>query len=134
VSRAKSPPQLLASSEFALSDGLISCFVTAVSLFVVGAVVQWWASRGAPAATWPQRAPVMAGGGVETHAWSRYHARYFPMTLVFIAFEMEMMFMYPWAVVFVREGGRALVEMAMFLGLLSVGIVYAWREGAFRWQ
>ena len=42
--------------------------------------------------------------------------------------------MYPWAVVFLREGGRALVEMAMFLGLLSVGIVYAWREGAFRWQ
>ena len=60
--------------------------------------------------------------------------RYYPMTLLFIAFEMEMMFMYPWAVVFVEEGVKALAEMGMFLGILSVGIVYGWREGAFRWQ
>jgi NADH-quinone oxidoreductase subunit A len=56
------------------------------------------------------------------------------MTLVFLAFEMEMMFMYPWAVVYVEEGGKALAEMGMFLALLGVGIVYAAREGAFRWQ
>lgn len=74
------------------------------------------------------------GGEPETHAWSRFPARYYPMTLVFIAFEMEMMFMYPWAVVYVREGATALADMGVFLGLLSLGIVYAWREGAFRWQ
>ncbi|MFP3900372.1 MAG: NADH-quinone oxidoreductase subunit A [Acidimicrobiia bacterium] len=90
--------------------------------------------RPGPGAHWPQRAPFLGGGAPETHAWSRYHARYLPMTLVFIAFEMETMFMYPWAVVFVREGTKALVEMGMFLGLLSLGIAYAWREGAFRWQ
>jgi NADH-quinone oxidoreductase subunit A len=56
------------------------------------------------------------------------------MTLLFIAFEMEMMFMYPWAVVFVEEGMTALIEMGMFLGILSVGVVYAWRERAFEWQ
>ena len=56
------------------------------------------------------------------------------MTLLFIAFEMEMMFMYPWAVVFVEEGGKAMMEMGMFLAILSVGIVYGWREGIFRWQ
>lgn len=56
------------------------------------------------------------------------------MTLVFVAFEMEMMFMYPWAVVFVSEGIKALAEMGMFLAILSVGILYGWREGIFRWQ
>jgi NADH-quinone oxidoreductase subunit A len=56
------------------------------------------------------------------------------MTLLLIAFEMEMMFMYPWAVVYVQEGTKALVEMGMFLGILSLGILYAWREGALRWQ
>jgi NADH-quinone oxidoreductase subunit A len=82
----------------------------------------------------PQRTPWLGGGSQQTHAWQRYHVRYYPMTLLFIAFEMEMMFMYPWAGVYVAEGGKALVEMGMFLALLSIGIVYGWREGVFRWQ
>ncbi len=82
----------------------------------------------------PQAAPFLGGGDSKTHAWQRYHVRYYSMVLLFIAFEMEMMFMYPWAVVFVEEGAKALMEMGMFLAILSVGIVYAWREGVFRWQ
>lgn len=93
-----------------------------------------WLRTTWPRPTWPQREPFLGGGTIETHAWSRHHARYMPMTLVFVAFEMEMMFMYPWAVVYVTEGTKALVEMAMFLGLLSLGLLYAWREGVFRWQ
>ena len=84
--------------------------------------------------SWSQRAPFLGGGTPDTHAWSRFHVRYYPMTLLLIAFEMEMMFMYPWAVVYVAEGIKALVEMGMFLAILSVGIVYGWREGAFKWQ
>lgn len=60
--------------------------------------------------------------------------RYHSIALLFIAFEIEMVFMYPWAVVFVEEGVKALVEMGMFLAVLSVGIVCAWCEGVFRWQ
>lgn len=82
----------------------------------------------------PRAVPFLGGGQTTTHAWQRYHVRWYPMVLLFIAFEMEMMFMYPWAVVFVEEGGKALMEMGMFLGILSVGIVYGWREGVFRWQ
>lgn len=82
----------------------------------------------------PQKIPFLGGSSPQTHAWQRYHVRYYSMTLLFIAFEMEMMFMYPWAVVYVAEGGKALAEMGMFLGLLAVGIVYGWREGVFRWQ
>ena len=84
--------------------------------------------------TEPQKTPFLGGGAPHTHAWQRYHVRYYPMTLLFIAFEMEMMFMYPWAVVFIEEGGKAMMEMGMFLAILSVGIVYGWREGIFRWQ
>ncbi|MGK7295748.1 MAG: NADH-quinone oxidoreductase subunit A [Candidatus Wenzhouxiangella sp. M2_3B_020] len=84
--------------------------------------------------SWPQRAPFLGGGQPETHAWNRFHVRYYPMTLLLIAFEMEMMFMYPWAVVYVAEGMKAVMEMGMFLGILSVGILYGWREGAFKWQ
>jgi len=83
---------------------------------------------------WPARVPYLGGGEPQTHAWNRFHVRYYPMTLLLIAFEMEMMFMYPWAVVYVAEGLKALAEMGMFLAILGVGIIYAWREGAFRWQ
>lgn len=84
--------------------------------------------------TAPQAAPWLGGGSPDTHAWQRYHFRPYTMLLVFIAFEMEMMFMYPWAVVFVAEGMKAMMEMGMFLAILSVGILYGWREGVFRWQ
>ena len=84
--------------------------------------------------TAPQQVPFLGGGSQQAHAWQRFHVRYYSMTLLFIAFEMEMMFMYPWAVVFVAEGMKAMVEMGMFLTILSVGILYGWREGIFRWQ
>jgi NADH:ubiquinone oxidoreductase subunit 3 (subunit A) len=106
--------------------------VLLASVTLVG-LVRWGYAEHA-ASTWPQRTPFLGGGTPESHAWSRFHARWFPMALVFIAFEMEMMFMYPWAVVFASEGAKAMAEMGMFLGLLSVGLLYAWREGAFRWQ
>jgi NADH-quinone oxidoreductase subunit A len=44
-----------------------------------------------------------------------------------------MVFMYPWAVVFVKEGMTALAEMVMFIAILVLGILYAWREQAFEW-
>lgn len=90
--------------------------------------------RSAGVLTEPQKAPVLGGGTPSTHAWQRYHVRAYSMTLLFIAFEMEMMFMYPWAVVYVAEGVKAMAEMGMFLAILSVGLLYGWREGIFRWQ
>ena len=106
---------------------LLSCGVCIAFLYAFGGL------EGARS-SWPQRAPFLGGGTADTHAWQRYHARYYPMLLLFIAFEMEMMFMYPWAVVFVAEGVKAMVEMGMFLAILSVGILYGLREGIFRWQ
>ena len=55
------------------------------------------------------------------------------MALLFLAFDMEMVFMYPWAVVFLEEGVLALIEMIMFIVILLVGILYTWRERALEW-
>lgn len=84
-------------------------------------------------ATAPSLVPFTGGRAPETHAWSRFHIRYYSMTLLFLAFDMEMVYMYPWAVVFVEGGLIAGVEMLMFIGILVLGILYAWREGALRW-
>ena len=111
----------------------------ALTVFVAG-VTAWLAVRwlgdilDLPGTTAPQRVPFTGGYPPAVHAWSRYHARYYSMALLFLAFDMEMVFMYPWAVVFVQEGMKALVEMLMFIGILVLGILYAWREGALEWS
>jgi len=81
----------------------------------------------------PERVPFAGGMAPGYHAWNRFHVRYYAMALLFLAFDMEMVFMYPWAVVFVREGTTALMEMGMFIVILLLGILYAWREGALEW-
>jgi len=77
--------------------------------------------------------PFLSGGLPAEHAVSRYHVRWYPVTLLFLAFDMEMVFMYPWAVVVAEIGVKAVVEMFLFLGLLLAGVLYAWREGGLRW-
>ncbi|WP_018653877.1 NADH-quinone oxidoreductase subunit A [Actinomadura flavalba] len=78
-------------------------------------------------------APFLSGGVPREHALSRFHVRWYAVTMVFLAFDMEMIFMYPWALVVASMGTMAVVEMFLFLGLLLLGVLYAWREGAFRW-
>ncbi len=74
---------------------------------------------------------VAAGG---QPAWPRYHVRYYTFALLFIAFDMEMAYMYPWAAVFKGLGWFAFAEIGFFLTVLGLGIVYAWREGALEWS
>jgi NADH-quinone oxidoreductase subunit A len=77
--------------------------------------------------------PFSGGLPPAEHAYSRFHVRWYPVTVVFLAFDMEMLFMYPWTLVVSRVGTSAVVEMFVFLGILLAGVLYAWREGAFRW-
>ena len=66
--------------------------------------------------------------------WPRFHVRYYTFALLFIAFDMEMAYMYPWAVVFRDLGIFAYAEIGFFLTVLGLGIAYAWREGALEWS
>jgi NADH-quinone oxidoreductase subunit A len=77
--------------------------------------------------------PFASGRRPPEHAISRFHARYYPMTLLFLAFDVETLYMYPWATVVARVGAPAVVEMFAFLAVLLVGVLWAWREGALRW-
>jgi len=88
------------------------------------------------AAVEPRPLPVTAflsGWRPAEHALSRFEARYYPMTLLFLAFDVEMLYMYPWATVVASVGASAVIEMFVLLGVLLVGVLWAWREGALRW-
>ena len=60
--------------------------------------------------------------------------RYYIIAMLFVIFDIETVFLYPWAVVFDRIGLIGLVEMVIFLLILFVGFVYAWRKGALEWD
>lgn len=77
--------------------------------------------------------PFLSGNEPVEHAFARFHVRWYPLSMVYLAFEMEMLFMYPWTLVVANIGAVAVIEMFVFLGILLAGVAYAWREGALRW-
>ncbi len=60
--------------------------------------------------------------------------KFYLTAILFILFDVELVFLYPWAVVYRELGMLGLVEMGVFLGILMVGYVYAWDNGALKWQ
>ena len=78
--------------------------------------------------------PATAGQLSRDPVWVRYHARYYGYALLFLAFDMEMAYMYPWAVVYKQEGLVALLDMGVFLAILFLGLLYGWSQGALRRQ
>ena len=67
-------------------------------------------------------------------AWIRFHPRYYVVALVFVLFDVEAAFMFPWALQLRKWGIIGLADMGVFLGILMLGWAYAVRKGAIKWQ
>jgi NADH-quinone oxidoreductase subunit A len=65
--------------------------------------------------------------------WSQSQIRYYVYGFLFVIFDVESVFLFPWARVFATLGYTAVVEMAIFIGILAVGLLYAWRKGVLTW-
>jgi NADH-quinone oxidoreductase subunit A len=67
--------------------------------------------------------------------WAQSNIRYYVFAYLYVLFAVEAVFLFPWAVVFDAPGFGAvtLVEMGIFVGLLALGLLYAWRRGVLRW-
>ena len=64
----------------------------------------------------------------------RFNVRYYLYALMFVVFDVETVFLYPWAVAYRQLGLFALVEMVIFIGLLLIGLIYAWRKKVLQWN
>ena len=73
---------------------------------------------------------VIAEGG----SWGQFNARYYLFALGFVIFDVEVVFLYPWAVVHADLVVAALAKAAIFIGILAFGLAYAWRRGALEWR
>ena len=78
--------------------------------------------------------PAESGNLAKNPAWSRYHVHFYVIALLFLAFDMEMAYMYPWAVVYKELGLMALLDMGVFLMILFLGLIYTWNQGGLKRQ
>ena len=67
-------------------------------------------------------------------AWIQFNIRYYMFALVFVIFDVETIFLYPWAVSFSEIGLAAFIEALIFICILLIGLIYAWRKGALEWS
>ncbi len=65
--------------------------------------------------------------------WNQAHVRYYLYALLFVIFDVEAVFIFPWALVLRSLGVFALVEMAVFIGILAAALLYAYRKGVLSW-
>ena len=67
-------------------------------------------------------------------SWAQFHVGYYLFAILFLMFDVETMFLYPWAVVVKEFGVAALLSIGFFLLVLVFGLAYAWRKGALEWK
>ena len=65
--------------------------------------------------------------------WAPFAVRYYVFALLFLVFDVEAVFLFPWAIVFRPLGTSGFVEMLLFIAVLGIGLLYAWRKGALEW-
>ncbi len=102
--------------------------------FVAAAFVASWVLRPKIPADAVKNSPYECGEIVKGSSRIQFNVRYYFFALIFVIFDVEVLFVIPWAVVFRQMGMLAYVEMMIFILVLVLGLIYAWKKGALEWQ
>jgi NADH-quinone oxidoreductase subunit A len=112
-------------------SGILSFLVVVIGFVAVNLVV-WWLIR-------PDRfseeklTTYECGENPQGSAWIQFNIRFYVFALIFIVFDVEAVFLLPWAVVFRKLGLVAFTEGLVFIAILAVGLAYVWRKGDLEW-
>jgi NADH-quinone oxidoreductase subunit A len=107
---------------------LIVASIVGIALLTLGSLL------GPKSVNADKLSPYECGFDAFEDARMRFDVRYYLMAILFIVFDLEIAFIFPWAVVFRDIGMVGMVEMAMFIALLVVGFAYVWKKGALEWE
>jgi NADH-quinone oxidoreductase subunit A len=110
----------------------------AVAVFVLAALVMVGAMLGLgrlvrPRRPQPEKYLAYEAGSNAISGFGQSNVRYYVYALLFVMFDVEAVFIFPWAIHLEALGVAALVSMIVFILLLALGLVYAWRKGVLRW-
>lgn len=119
--------------------GLIAIFATIAFLVPIGILlISWLLSfvRVRPKKPNPVKSSMYECGmrAIGPARWSQFNFRYYTYAILFVIFSVEVVFIYPWAIKFGQLGLFALLEMGVFILILLVGFLYAWRKHALEWE
>ncbi len=78
--------------------------------------------------------PYECGMVPEGDSWVQFRIQYYLFAILFVVFDVEALFLFPWALIFKEVGLGGLAAMGAFLGILALGLVYAWQAGALEWE
>jgi len=81
-----------------------------------------------------KRSPYECGFDAFEDSRMKFDVRYYLVAILFIVFDLEIAFLFPWAVALGKLGGFGLISMAVFLTILVVGFIYEWKKGALEWD
>lgn len=117
-----------------LSDYLpiLIMFIAAGAIGIGGAVISWVAGPQKPSAA--KRMSYESGMVPIGSARIRFPVKFYLVAMLFIVFDIETVFLYPWAVVYRHLAMFGLIEMAIFIAILLAGLVYVWGKGALEWD
>ena len=110
-----------------------------ILFFIVGAFLVGFAlvfdHYVAPNPTNPQKSePYECGIPTEGLTWLQFNIGYYLFAIIFLVFDVESVFIFPWAVVMKELGMVAFVEIVIFFFVLGLGLLYAWKKGALKWE
>ena len=112
--------------------GIAACFVLAGT--IAGAMVWLASTLGKKHPSAVKSEPFECGQDPFSLPGGKLAIKFYLTAILFILFDVELVFLYPWAVVYRQLGMLGLVEMGVFLGILMVGYFYAWDNGALDWK
>jgi NADH-quinone oxidoreductase subunit A len=107
---------------------LFVAVVIAIALLTIGWLL------GPKRADAEKLSPYECGFEAFEDARMKFDVRYYLVAILFIIFDLEIAFLFPWAVVFKEIGLSAIIAMAVFLGILVIGFIYEWKKGALEWE
>lgn len=111
----------------------IFLFIIIVLAFGIGTLVISWLVH-PKLATKEKLDPYECGSEPISDSRMPFPVRYYIIAMLFVIFDVEVIFLYPWAVVFDKIGFWGMFEMFVFIGLFIAGYIYAWRKGALEWD
>ena len=121
-------------SEVQVFDHLVVGILVVLGFAFVGVTV-WMSHVLAPSRPSPEKSePYECGVDPVGPPWVQFRIGYYVYALLFVVFDIETIFLYPWAVAFGKMGFFVLVEMFIFIAILASGLAYAWKEGALTWR
>ncbi len=113
------------------AENLVLFFIVGVFLVASGIAVAYLI---APRSTNRQKhEPYECGIPTEGPTWIQFRVGYYLFAIIYLVFDVETVFLYPWGVVMRSIGLRAFIEILIFFVILGLGLFYAWKKGALKW-